>query len=225
MFRDMARFGKDPEKVTRTADKTFYGPDRLPKEPCMVFTCSWSDWFHPDADQWRPEAWQTIKRNPHITFQILTKRPGRIARNLPPDWGDGYENVWLGVSAGTQKTAKAFIPLLQARAAAVRFISIEPLLEPIEFQANWLNGIHWIIIGGESGTETGEFAYRPCQLDWITEIIVQAGNIPIFIKQLGGHLAKKLNLKDRSGGAMEEWPNGFKIREFPETQKTPTLFF
>jgi protein gp37 len=191
----------------------------------MIFTCSWSDWFHPVADQWRPEAWEIVKRNPHIIFQILTKRPGRIAKNLPPDWGNGYENVWLGVSAGTQKTAKAFIPILQARAAAVRFISVEPLLEPIQFQPDWFNGIHWVIIGGESGPATGQFAARPCEIGWIENIIDQTpAHVSIFVKQLGSDLARRLSLKDNHGGDPEEWPENLNIRQFPEPKPTSMFF-
>lgn len=96
MFRDMRRYGKNPEAVVRSSDATFYAPLRQPKKytPGKVFTCSWSDWFHPAADAWRDEAWAVIRQTPRLTYQILTKRPNRIAGHLPTDWGDGYPNVW-----------------------------------------------------------------------------------------------------------------------------------
>src|SRR3954467_13177575 len=102
MFRDQRRYGRDPSQVVRT--KTWREAVRWQKKAeaagrtDLVFTCSWSDWFHADADAWRPEAWEVVRRCPNLTFQILTKRPERIREHLPADWGAGYENVWLGVS-------------------------------------------------------------------------------------------------------------------------------
>ena len=97
----------------------------------MVFTCSWSDFFLPEADPWRDQAWGIIKDTPHLIYQILTKRPGNIKTRLPSDWGLGYPNVWLGVSVEDQSVVDrawnlAFIP------AAIRFISAEPLIGPLD---------------------------------------------------------------------------------------------
>ncbi len=103
MFRDMKRYGSDPEVVTRS--KTKFDEPRKWKTPRRVFTCSWSDWFHEGADAWRAEAWAIVRDTPHLTYQILTKRPERIADHLPPDWGEGYPNVWLGTSVENQRFA------------------------------------------------------------------------------------------------------------------------
>jgi protein gp37 len=97
-------------------------------EPKIIFTCSWSDWFIDEADNWRDEAWDIIKRTPQHTYQILTKRPERVKDHLPADWGEGYSNVWLGVSVESQKYANERIPLLLDVPAKVRFLSCEPLL-------------------------------------------------------------------------------------------------
>lgn len=64
----------------------------------LIFTCSMSDFFIEEADKWRPEAWEIISLTPQHTWLILTKRPERIKDCLPPDWGNGYPNVWLGVT-------------------------------------------------------------------------------------------------------------------------------
>src|SRR5688572_24986243 len=93
MFREKRQYGQNPELVVRSKTK-FRDPLRW-HEPERVFTCSWSDFFHVAADPWRPDAWQIIRDTPHLTYQILTKRPGRIRRCLPDDWGAGYPNVWL----------------------------------------------------------------------------------------------------------------------------------
>ena len=110
MYRDERRYGRDPSVVVRAARATFEEPLKWERriviqsagvlpEPQYVFTCSLSDFFHEKADAWRGDAWEIIRRTPHLTYQILSKRTDRIRACLPPDWGEGYPNVWLGVSA------------------------------------------------------------------------------------------------------------------------------
>lgn len=202
MFRDQRRFGLDPELVRR-GKTTFREPLRW-KEPRRVFTCSWSDWFHEGADGWRNEAWDIIRRTPQHTYQILTKRPERIAEHLPLDWGRGYPNVWLGVSVETQRQAER-ITALMGIAAAVRFVSAEPLLGPLSLRwlaawpenaprtamnlaagaTNHLDGLRrldWVIVGGESGPGA-----RPMRLEWAREVVRQCreAGVAVFVKQLG----------------------------------------
>jgi protein gp37 len=126
MFREMRQYGRDPEVVTRS--KTKFADPLKWKEPRTIFTCSWSDWFHPAADAWRAEAWDIIRRTPQHTYQILTKRPERIIEQLPIDWHGGYPNVWLGVSVESQRYdfRAALLCTIPAR---VRFVSAEPLLD------------------------------------------------------------------------------------------------
>ena len=226
MYRDKEMHKQDPTLVVR--GKTTFNQPLGWKEPARVFTCSWSDFFIEEADAWRPEAWEIIKRTPHLTYQILTKRPERIAANLPPDWGDGYTNVWLGVSCEDQEMAMKRIPILIEIPAAVRFLSVEPMIGPIlmnkldergnEYTALLLTMIHWIIIGGESGNDSGLYRYRFAQLRWFEELISQCQlfAIPVFVKQLGTFLSKELKLTDRHGGNINEWPEHLKIREFPK---------
>src|SRR5207249_2293856 len=73
------------------------------KEPELIFTCSISDFFIEEADPWREEVWEIIRKTPQHTYQILTKRPERISDHLPSNWGDGWSNVWLGTSVELQK--------------------------------------------------------------------------------------------------------------------------
>ena len=201
MYRDKGRYGQEPEVVTRS--KTTFNDPLKWHEPARVFTCSWSDFFHEAADGWRDEAWNIIRRTPHLTYQILTKRPERIAAHLPADWGEGWPNVWLGVSVENQRWRErmgrlALIP------AAVRFVSCEPLLGPVSFK--WLltepppialttadeshaldffrETFDWVIVGGESGPDA-----RPMELDWartIRDECAEAG-VAFFLKQLGGY--------------------------------------
>lgn len=189
MFRDQERYGKDPRMVVRAAPATFKAPQKW-KDPKTIFTCSWSDWFIEEADGWRQEAWGIIKQTPHHTYQILTKRADRIADNLPGDWGMGYDNVWLGTSV-ENADYKHRIDALRDVPAKVRFLSVEPMLGPLGDID--LTGIHWVIVGGESGYP-GQ--HRPMELDWargVRDQCIKAG-VAFFLKQLGG------TVHDKRGG-------------------------
>jgi protein gp37 len=218
MYRDSFDSTRyNPLNVVRT--KTVFNlPLRL-KEPSKIFTSSLTDFFHEEIDSYRHEAWDIIRQCPQHTFQILTKRPERIMDHVPDDWGDGWDNVWMGTSVGSQKAVKR-IDHLESVKAKTKFISFEPLHERIE--RDFVGMIDWVIIGGESGNETGKYRYRPCELEWIENIIEgyrdnPISNTAIFVKQLGTHLAKSMGLKDRHGGNINEWPEHLKIREFPAT--------
>ena len=218
MFRDKERYGLDPTQIIKSKSN-FNAPLKW-KEPRLIFTCSWSDWFIEEADELRPEAWEIIKRTPQHTYQMLTKRPERIWHCLPPDWGDGYENVWLGVSAEDQKHFDLRVPILAAIPATVRFVSAEPLIGPIDFSSIGSKGeaIDWLIIGGESGNETGKYRYRPCRESWIFDLIDSSSGYHgcrVFVKQLGTYRAKKSGYKDRHGGDISEWPDYLQVREMP----------
>lgn len=205
----------------------------------LIFTSSLTDVFHVDIDPFRHEIWDIIRKCPHLIFQILTKRPERITECLPPDWGTGWENVWLGTSVGLQKNLTKLRDLLTVP-AKIRFISMEPLLGPVDL-GDWyfksadgsypfrgllssertrlIHLVDWVIIGGESGNNSGKWLYRPCELEWIESIVDQckAAKVPVFVKQMGTHLAKKLNLSDRHGGDITEFPKHLQIRQFPNT--------
>lgn len=218
MYRDKERYGQEPTTVLRSKPKTFNAPLSW-DHPNLVFTCSWSDFFIEEADEWRPEAWKIIKDTPHLTYQILTKRPERIQGNLPPDWGIGYPNVWIGVSVENQDTVNR-INHLSRIPATVRFVSFEPLIGEVDLEKAGITPVFfdWGIIGGESGNEAGKYRYRECSLEWIKALIEfhRAWCIPVFVKQLGSHLAKEEGLRDRFGGDISEWDAKYQIREFPK---------
>lgn len=217
MFRDKERYGQKPTIVLRS--KTMFSEPLKWKDPQLVFTCSWSDWFIEDADVWRKEAWEIIKSTPHHTYQILTKRPERILECLPDDWGDGYDNVWLGVSVECNKQ-KHRIETLANVPAKIRFISAEPLIGPLDLEPlteTLKTKFHWIILGGESGNKTGKYRFRVCEESWLTNLISVSKKVgvKVFVKQLGTYLANELGYKDRHGGDINEWEEHLKIREFP----------
>lgn len=135
------------------------------EERYRVFTCSMSDFFHCDADDWRSEAWKTIKVCEHLDWLILTKRPERIFDSLPVDWGNGYPNVWLGVTVESQEYVDR-IDLLTKIPAATRFVSAEPLLGRLKFGRR-LRNVDWVITGCEKAAKSKR---REMQMDWVRSI-------------------------------------------------------
>jgi protein gp37 len=215
MYREQRQYGHDPSALRRSKTK-FHEPLRW-HEPRLVFTCSWSDWFHPGADTWRDEAWGIVQATSHLTYQILTKRPELVEERLPADWGDGYDNVWLGVSVENSRfTWRAEI--LKGLPAAVRFVSAEPLLgslfsvggrrRPLE-----LDGIDWLIVGGESGPGA-----RPMSLEWARELseACAVSRTPFFMKQLGTVAANQRGARDRKGADRASFPADLRRREIPD---------
>ena len=225
MMRDSHKFGWDGYAVKRT--KTVFNMPLKYKETKskmwdgkpLIFTSSLTDIFHKDIDSFRNEIWDIIRRCPHLIFQILTKRPDRVNEHLPTDWCEGWDNVWLGTSVENDDYNHRIVDLCNIK-AKTRFISAEPLLASTKLLLtdDRIKGkVHQVIIGGESGNDNGKYLYRPCELEWIEQIMTECKNTntPIFVKQLGTHLAKKLKLNDRHGGDISEWPKLLQIREFP----------
>jgi protein gp37 len=137
MYREMKHYGRDPFTVTRSKTK-FSDPLKWANKvrqgghgPKTIFTCSWSDFFIEQADAWRAEVWDIIRRTPEFVYLILTKRVERMENCLPADWGNGYPNVALGVSAEDQLVADYRVRHLLHVPAMWRFVSLEPLLSEI----------------------------------------------------------------------------------------------
>ena len=212
MYRDKERYGQDPTMVLRS--KTAFNAPLKWHNGRMIFTCSWSDWFIEEADDWRVEAWEIIRQTPQHTYQILTKRPERIRDNLP-EWFKNVHNVWIGVSIENQNLVKRLEYLKDL--PCITYVSFEPLLGGIEW-TNSMNTLDWCIIGGESGNEMGKYRYRPMQIEWAENLIKGAGenNVPCFVKQLGTFQAKLLGFKDRHGGNINEWISSLQVRQFPK---------
>jgi protein gp37 len=230
MYRDSFESTRyNPLQVVRT--KTVFNLPLKLKEPSKIFTCSLTDFFHVSIDSYRDEAWDIIRKCPQHTFQILTKRPERIKDCLPNDWNENFNNVWIGTSVGSDNGIKRIYDLMDAfnefknggleLRKPVTFISFEPLHEYIDcnFDISTIIWFDWIIIGGESGNETGKYRYRPCELKWIEEIAnsFSSCGVAVFIKQMGTYLSKQLKMSDRHGGNINEFPEHLRIREFPKT--------
>ena len=188
------------------------------RKPMCVFCASMADWTDAEAPAGAVEQLHALWRaTPWLQWLMLTKRPARIARCLPPDWGHGYANVWLGTTVDDVKHGLPRIDVLQNIPARVRFLSVEPQVE--DLGNVYLDGIHWVIMGGESGPGA-----RPYDPQWARDILHQCrmqGAAP-FVKQMGAVWARtnKARLSDgrpdTHGGNWDNWPSELRVREFPE---------
>jgi len=174
------------------------------KKPRMVFVNSMSDLFHESVpDSYIVEVVKVMQRADWHTFQVLTKRAERMATLLNTElaFAATDHHIWWGVSVENKRCGLPRVAVLRQAQVAVRFLSIEPLLESLgEID---LRGIAWVIVGGESGPGA-----RPLRRDWVTAIRDQCcreANIPFFFKQWGGVR------KSRSGRLL----NGREYSEFP----------
>lgn len=148
-------------------------------KPRVVFVNSMSDLFHESIPvEFIERVFETMERSPQHTFQILTKRSGRLREiahllSWPP-------NVWMGVSVENSDVIHRITDLQQVP-ACIRFLSCEPLLGPLDRLP--LQGIHWMIVGGESGPGA-----RPMSEEWVQSLLQQCQhwNVAFFFKQWGG---------------------------------------
>jgi protein gp37 len=179
-----------------------------------VFCASLADVFEdrPELHPWRQDLFELIERCKGLDWQLLTKRPENVNRmisaatgRLPEAWFADCKHVWIGASAGDQKSLDEVLPHLRSIRSSIRYLSCEPLLEKLDFRQHWVREfdqtpyggvfddratllefvdgrVDWVIVGGESGDGA-----RPCALDWIRTIVEQCrgARVPVFVKQLG----------------------------------------
>jgi protein gp37 len=208
-----------------------------------VFCASMADVFedHPALPRPRGRLFDLICRTPYLDWQVLTKRPENALRMMVeaglyacenPDLPCPQPNLWIGTSPCNQATLEREYPLLRKVPAALRFISYEPAIDEVDL-TGCLDGIGWVIIGGESGPKAREF-----DVLWAEKTIGQcrAAGVPVFVKQLGenpmiGDSSEphgwpqrrgvvdwetgKIRLRDRKGADPSEWPEHLRVQEFP----------
>lgn len=176
------------------------------KKPTLYFVNSMSDLFHENIpDSFIEQVFSVIAQAPQHQFQILTKRAERLASffktRIPPD------NAWLGVTVENKSDGLARLDFLKTVNATIRFLSCEPLLEDLGLID--LTGIHWVIVGGESGVKA-----RPMKAEWAETIRLQCleQNVQFFFKQWGGWGADgKKRSKKENGRKL----NGLIFNEMP----------
>jgi protein gp37 len=184
--------------LKRTSPTTWQGPRRWQRQATSfqaehgrrqrVFCASLSDVFDNQAPQgWRDDLFALIRACPDLDWQILTKRPQNIARMLPADWGNGYENIWLGVTAEDQHYFDQRWPILRQIPAKIRFLSYEPALGPLRITPELRPD--WIIVGGESGGSA-----RTMNPQWARDLRTDCRDldVPFFLKQWGTYHSNPL---------------------------------
>lgn len=156
--------------LKKSRDKTYKVQSGEQLRVCMT-----SDFFLEEADSWRAEAWAIMRQRPDVMFWLLTKRHQRIAQCLPPDWGSGYPNVWLGVTAENQEMADSRVPVLLTVPAAHRHICCAPLIGPVDLSPYLdKNLIHQVCAGGENYD-----GCRTCDYAWAWSLYWQCRNADI----------------------------------------------
>ena len=183
------------------------------RKPRRVFVGSMTDLFHENMPDWFIErVFTEMAVAGRHTFQVLTKRAERMRRNRLGLFARTLPNVWLGVTAENQQTADERIPyLLRTPAAAVRFVSVEPMLGPLKIHRYALGGLittdplSQVIIGCESGPKR-----RPCNIEWVRGLVqqCQSTGVPVFVKQL--------DIDGRVSHDPTEWPADLRVREYPK---------
>jgi protein gp37 len=172
-----------------------------------IFVNSMSDLFHEQVtDAFILDVWKVMRETPRHNYQILTKRPERMAELVATKIGEVLPNVWLGTSIEDGDVVDR-IDALRAAPAAIRFISFEPLIGSVGTVD--LRGIHWAIVGGESGKSA-----RPIREEWIDEIYIQclSAGTAFFFKQWGTwgkdnkKRSKKANGREYRGQTWDEMP-------------------
>lgn len=174
---------------------------RAAGERRRVFCASMADVFEdrPDLVEERAKLFGLMNLTPSLDWLLLTKRPQNVIR-LTPDSGMP-DNAWIGTTVEDQQRAVERIPYLMDIPAAVRFLSVEPMVGPVHLSTY---AVDWVICGGESGAGA-----RPMAEEWARDLKRQcdAAGIPFFMKQLGGVRDKR--------GELDQMPEDLRVREFP----------
>lgn len=151
-----------------------------------VFCASMADVFElrSDLDAERARLWELVAATSWLDWQLLTKRPENVRGMVPGRWLREWPgHVWLGTSTEDQRRADERVPELLRLPAPVRFLSVEPLIAPVQLRCDWLRELAWVIVGGESGP-----GYRDMDPEWLRRVAVHAWqhDVAVYVKQAAG---------------------------------------
>lgn len=191
VYRRDGKVGRDASEVKKNSDFSLplqmnrSGEYKIP-DGATVFCCMTSDFFLAEADEWRNDIWDMIRKRKNVSFKIITKRITRFYDCIPEDWGEGWDNVSILCTCENRKRVLERLPLFATLPIKHKHIVCEPLLERVNL-APYLNGIGSVTAGGESGPNA-----RVCDFDWILDIreqCVEAG-VAFWFKQTGAYFIK-----------------------------------
>ena len=192
VYRTDGKYGKDSSVVTKTEkfglplQKKKNGEYKIPSGN-LVYTCFTSDFLIEDVDEWRAEAWEMMRIRQDLHFMFITKRIDRLQQCLPPDWGDGYDNVTICCTMENQDRVDYRLPIYKETPIKHKIIICEPLLSQIDFRGELEGWVEQVVAGGESGKEA-----RVCNYDWVLDIRRQCveAHVGFWFKQTGSYLLK-----------------------------------
>lgn len=180
VYRTDAKHGRDSSTLIKNKSfnlpvkKMRNGEYKIQPADGPVYTCFTSDFFHEGADEWRPHAWEMMKIRSDLNFLFITKRIDRFYECIPPDWGDGYENVIICCTCENQDRADFRLPIYLKAPIKHKIIICEPLLENIEISNHLNEEIECVWAGGESGNNA-----RLCDFAWVMSLQNQCANAKI----------------------------------------------
>ena len=204
MYRRDESIGKDPSVVQKT--DSFDLPVRILRSGenkgrykipagSHIYTCFSSDFFHPDADAWRDDAWDMMHERSDCTFFMITKRPERIADHLPGSWGTGWEHITIAVTCENRDMIDKRLPVYLSLPLFHHSVMIEPMLSAVDLRpyiekyktADGAPVIRHVSVGGESGPGA-----RVCDYDWVKDVHAQCieNGITFYYHQTGARLLK-----------------------------------
>lgn len=178
-----------------------------------ISVCMTSDFFLEEADGWREEAWDIMRMRSDVVFRLLTKRPQRVAECLPPDWGDGWENVFFNVTCENQRRADERMPLLLELPFRHKGVHCAPLLGPVRLGKYLDSGqIEQVACGGENYGGT-----RPCDFDWVKALREEcvSREISFCFMETGTAFVrdgKRYTIRDKRTQTTQAWKSGMNYR-------------
>ncbi len=204
MYRRDEATGADPTVVRKTQifdlpvrilrSGPYKGRYKIPPGS-KIYTCFSSDFFHKDADEWRPAAWDIMRARRDCSFFMITKRPEMIADRLPPDWSGGWEHVTIAVTVEDQRAADKRLPVYLSLPLRHRAVMIEPMLSAVDLMPFFADHkdpsgkpiIGLVSVGGESGPDA-----RACDFAWVSDVYLQCAEngVDFNYHQTGARLIK-----------------------------------
>ena len=183
----------------------------------QIRVCMTSDFFLEEADKWRPDAWNIMRHRPDVVFFLLTKRPERVASHLPPDWQDGWENIFFNVTCENQQRADERIPILFELPFKHKGIMVAPFVGEVKIKPYLEQGIiEQVVAGGENYDGS-----RPLYYEWVKQLYDDcvATNTTFCFMETGTNFVKdgkRYHIPDKSVQSQQAYKSGLRHQGRPQ---------
>ncbi|MBQ0134794.1 MAG: DUF5131 family protein [Clostridiales bacterium] len=194
VYRQDARYGSAVESSLCRKTASFRLPLQIRRTGeyklapgSVIYTCFTSDFLLEDADIWRAECWEMMRFRSDLFFYFFTKRIDRLEQCLPPDWGNGYENVIIGCTVENQDRSDYRLPIFKALPIRHKTVIVAPMIGPVDLSPYLDESIEEVSVSGESGVDV-----RPLYYDWVLDLRAQCmeAGVPFIFHQTGATLIK-----------------------------------